>query len=76
VAEEYDVTFGPYDYSGVPRPRRLRGREVLTSFRKSDVHLNDDGLNGALERIDFRRSGHVPNVIFTDDEIARLRFAL
>jgi len=23
--EEYDVTFGRYDYSGVLRPRRLRG---------------------------------------------------
>src|SRR5579862_6992776 len=32
VPEEYDVTFGRYDYSGVLRPRRLRGREALVSF--------------------------------------------
>ena len=75
VPEEYDVTFARYNQSGVLRPRRLRGRDVLVSFLKGDVHLNDDALSMTLDKIDSQRSAHVPNVIFTDEEIARLGFA-
>lgn len=75
VPDEYDVTFARYDYSGVLRARRLRGLDALVSFLKRDVHLDNDALRIALDRIDSQRSVHVPNVIFTDDEIARLGFA-
>ena len=73
--EQYDVTFGRYDHNGVLRPRRLRGRETLISFLESDVHLNEDAMKIAMEKIDEGRSAHIDNVIFTDDEIARLGFA-
>lgn len=75
VPEMYDVTFGRYDHSGVLRPRRLRGREELVSFLSRDVHLNDDALKIALEKLEEKQSAHIPNVIFSDDEIARLGFA-
>jgi hypothetical protein len=70
------VTFAPYAYSGVLRPRRLRGRDALASFLKRDAHLNYDALSSALGKIDSQRSAHVPNVILTDEEITRLGFAL
>jgi hypothetical protein len=75
VPEEYDVTFGRYDFSGVLRPRRLRGRAALISFLRADVELSDDTLDTVLARLDSQGSVSVPNVIFTDDKIARLGLA-
>jgi hypothetical protein len=75
IPEEYDVTFARYDYSGVLRARRLRGRDALVGFLQRDVHLNASALSTAMEKIDAERGVHVPNVVFTDDEIARLGFA-
>jgi hypothetical protein len=48
----------------------------LVTFLRSDVHLNEDALINALQTIDSQRAASVPNVIFTDDEIARLGLAV
>lgn len=75
VPEEYDVTFAPNDYSGVLRPRRLRGHAELVKFLDEDVGLNPDALRRALEMVEAQKSISVPNVIFTDEEIIRLGLA-
>ena len=71
--QEYDVTYAPYDRTGgALRARRLLGRDALVHFLKSDVHLNEEVLQSALATVDAEQSASVPNVIFTEDEIARL----
>jgi hypothetical protein len=71
--QEYDVTYAPYDRTGgALRARRLLGRDALVSFLKSEAHLNEDALKGALAAVDTQKSASVPHVIFTEDEIARL----
>jgi hypothetical protein len=47
----------------------------LVSFLAQDVHLNVDPLKSALEMLDMQRSSSAPNVIFTDDDTARLGLA-
>lgn len=76
LPEQYDVTFGRYDRGGVLRPRRLQGREGLIRFLERDAHPNNDALKSMLETIDAGRSAHIHNIVFTDDEIARLGFSL
>jgi len=71
--QEYDVTYAPYDRTGgALRARRLLGRDALVSFLKSEAHLNEEVLESALTTVDSEQSASVPNVIFTEDEIARL----
>ena len=65
--------YKPYDRTGgALRARRLLGRDALVHFLRSDVHLNEEVLESALTTVDSEQSVSVPNVIFTEDEIARL----
>ena len=71
--QEFDVTYAPYDRTGgALRARRLLGRDALAHFLETDVHLNQEVLESALATVDLEQSVSVPNVVFTEDEIARL----
>ena len=66
--EVFDLEFARNDWSGVMKPRRIRGREALISFLNDRLRFTPDVVNHAISQLDAQRSAHLPRVQLTDQE--------